>query len=299
MDIKENLLTKSFRESKKPNLYYYNFGHVILFIDLREGKNYRCFFYKILDENNKFSDETKETINASIIKEYFLMNNFCKDNFNFKLRFMELYDKYNSGFKYECPICKSAILKDFGITFEYNYEVFSDYYNSQLVCSMNCYKQMEIKEKNELRAKQEEKVKQIMKAFEERKNFQCNACKKMPEIFFEDGYLYYNINNIKHHVDYTLENEKMVLVCPSCHAKITWHLDKHPKLKQFEPKGTRKEYLEKKNEEKLKRAEERAIKKKERLEKEAKKKAEIKQRNEYKDYSKNIKWASKNWYKRA
>ena len=41
----------------------------------------------------------------------------------------------------------------------------------------------------------------------------------------------------EHHTDY--KNDITISICNSCHAKITFHLDKYPELKKYKPIGNR------------------------------------------------------------
>lgn len=83
-----------------------------------------------------------------------------------------------------------------------------------------------------------ERVEYMEKRLKEYKEVKCTICGKKPELNIEEGFFYWEDKRAGHHIDYI--NDTKILICPSCHAKITFHLDKYPQLKKYEPIGKRK-----------------------------------------------------------
>jgi len=127
------------------------------------------------------------------------------------------------------------------------------YDNEFCICSKSCYKIAK-------RDLEEYRVRQIYSTFLSREILKCKICGEAPKVNFEDKYYCYveKPSRHNHHIDYN--KDKTILLCPSCHTKITFHLDKHPELKEYEPIGSREDMLKRLEEEKKRKREERLVK---------------------------------------
>jgi len=200
-----------YTESKnKPKLFYKSKDDMIMFfIDLR-SKYYSepSFYYKWLIK--ELSIEDKRKYSRIILNEFF---NFCKEN-HISLIFGKLGD---------CLNCERYIIE------ELSYDG---------CCSIEC--------SNTFRKEEEHnKVESLVGDFEKWRGLKCEICGHQPKFNIEKsdedrGYFFdYEIpKRAGHHTDY-IKNTR-ISICPSCHAKITFHLDKHPELKKYEPIGKRK-----------------------------------------------------------
>ncbi|MBA7680754.1 hypothetical protein ES703_89075 [subsurface metagenome] len=236
-----------FKEAKKkPDLFYKNIDNkIILFFDFRVhlGEFYphphNRFYFKI---NKELTQEEKSYYNKIIINEFF---NVVK-----KIREPVDFDNL-----FECDVCKKKFIEEFG---------FSDweYDEGGFACSEKCLKIIQI-ETNKIRRKIEErKVKRIFNTYEiTRKALECPICKEKPKIKSDFSGITLEYKRHNHHIDYN--TDKTIVVCPSCHTKITFHLDKYPELKKYKPIGDRKDMLKKLEEKEKKKREEKLKKRKE------------------------------------
>ena len=78
------------------------------------------------------------------------------------------------------------------------------------------------------------------------KKSKCFICKKLPVLEDKNFPIFYIDERHAHHTDYREGKERKIPVCTSCHAKITFHLDKYPELNHFKSIGSRKEMVESK-----------------------------------------------------
>jgi len=228
-----------FKESKKkPDLFYKNIDDkIILFFDFRCNKFFdlNSFYFQITEELTK---EQKSYYNKIILNEFFNVVKKVKVPVDF------------NDLK-ECEICNKKYC--FGYC-----EIDDDFSEC---CSKSCYKIAE-KEYNKFRREEEErKVKRIFNTYEiTRKALECPICKEKPKIKSDFSGITLEYKRHKHHIDYN--TNKTVVVCPSCHTKITFHLDKYPELKKYKPIGDRKDMLKKLEEEEKKKREEKLKKRK-------------------------------------
>lgn len=109
-----------------------------------------------------------------------------------------------------------------------------------LFCSEFCFKKIQ---REEIKEDEEIKVMEIFDNYNKSVELKCEVCGEKPEF---DGYKLEEVIRANHHTDYREGKEKTIKVCTPCHTKITFHLDKYPELKIYEPLGTRKEMLERK-----------------------------------------------------
>jgi len=222
-----------FKESKeKPDLFYKNIDNkIILFFDFRVrlGEFYpyphNRFYFKT---NKELTQEEKSYYNKIILNEFFNVVTKIKEPVDF--------DELN-----ECEICGSKYCISYGEMF--------------CVCSKSCYEKAK-------KSFEEYRVEQIFEAFDEREHLKCKICGEAPELNFEDKFYCYveTPNRHSHHTDYN--KNKTIPICPSCHAKITFHLDKYPELKKYKPIGNKKDMLKRLEEEKKRKREERLKKRK-------------------------------------
>jgi len=220
----ENKISEfGFKESKKkPDLFYKNIDNkIILFFDFRQinWEGHNKFYFKI---NHELTKEEKFCYNKIIVNEFFNVVKKIREPVDF------------NGLT-ECDVCKKKFIEEFG---------FSDweYDEGGFACSEKCLKIIQI-ETNKIRRKIEErKVKRIFNIYEiTRKALECPICKEKPKIKSDSSGITLEYKRHNHHIDYN--TNETIIVCPSCHTKITFHLDKYPELKKYKPIGSRKEYL--------------------------------------------------------
>jgi len=195
------------RSNKKPHLFWKPFGRVRLFIDLRDPFWKIFYFYPC----SNLTPEEEQEYQPKIIKEFKEVN---KNKFGDKLDFPDLSYCIQCDGEFIFPHAK----------FEYGD-----------VCSKGCSILL-----------RKDNAKNDKKQVRGWKETRCSICKKFPVLEDKKFPIYYLDGGHVHHTDYRKGKEKTIKICASCHAKITLHPDKHPDLKEFQPVGTRKEFLEKK-----------------------------------------------------
>jgi len=205
---KKTFFDLGYKRSKKDTLLFWKpFGRVRLFIDLRDDFEKKFYFFPL----SELTPEEKEEYQSKIIEEYNLVRkNYVGD-------YLDFYD-----LEY-CMRCG----KEF---------IFGDYeFRDIRVCSKGC-----------LVLLRKEFAKDDKKAVDKWKKSKCFICKEIPKLEDKKFPIFYFDERHEHHTDYRKGKEKKIPMCSSCHAKITFHLDKHPELNRFKPLGSRKEMLESK-----------------------------------------------------
>lgn len=214
--MNKNFYTLGYIEAKKkPKLYFKEIDGAILFIDLRDSFSFdHRFYFKKLRE---LKEEEIPEITKKIINEYNYTNKAYLGRFDL--------DFWDLGY---CNYCDKELLPEIAKNGAY--------------CSKRC---------SDMAEKEEEKykIKHNNEQMEKRESEKCLTCGKMAEIVDEEGYIFLqDYDRHKHHTDYN--KNVTVHLCSSCHGKAH-NPHKYTELKHLQPKGTRKEMLEKKKKERI------------------------------------------------